>query len=239
MTGRPSAKRLGRPLLPFALLMTTLSRLFSSAAEAGPVSGLRTLELPGLWLPTGQLVACDPLAYSDPQPFTHVCPPGCYSVYLHLLPTESRIAYAELRLSVANVARWEMAVTAGQDPATLAADEIFGYPVSAGTGCFMDYSTVALLDQHDADLQAQLGDDYISYFDNYVDDELYTSADCSGDEHCLLQPYPDQPNNVAVFLSGYGDGFYATYVGLDAAGQPVKFVTEFIDAADAIQPPLG
>ena len=210
--------------------MTTIERLFSAAA--GPISGLLTLEVPSLWLPTGHIVVCDPLAYSNPQPFTRACPSGRYSVFLHLLPTESLIAYAELRLSTAAVARWEMAVTADQDPGTLATGEIFGYPVSAGLGCFMDATTVPLLDQHDADLQAQLGDEYSSYFDDYVDDELY-NPEQSGHEHCLLQPYADQENNVAVFRSGYGDGFYATYVGLDAAGQPVKFVTEFIDAEDA------
>nr|GFC28523.1 hypothetical protein [Tanacetum cinerariifolium] len=47
-----------------------------------------------------------------------------------------------------------MAVTAGQDLATLAADAVFGYPVSAGLGCFMDATTVPLLDQHNADLEA-------------------------------------------------------------------------------------
>ena len=210
--------------------MTALARLFSSAAS--PLGGLRTLALPGLWLPTGRLVACDPLAYFNPQPFTRACLPGRYAVFLHLLPAEGRVAYAELRLGTAEVARWEMAVTPGQDPATLAAGEIFGYPVSAGLGCFMDATTVALLDQHDADLQARLGDDYISYYDDYLAEHLDNAA-LAGHEHCLLQPYADQKNNVAVFQSGYGDGFYATYVGLDAADQPVKFVTEFIDAADS------
>ena len=209
--------------------MNTLARFFASAA--GPADGLRTVELPGLWLPTGRVVACDPLAYFNPQPFTRPCPPGRYAVLLHLLPAEGRIAYAELQLRSEAVVRWEMAVTAGQDLATLATGEIFGYPVSAGLGCFMDATTVALLDRHDADLQAQLGDDYISYYDDFVADELENKA-FAGHEHCLLQPYADHDNNVAVFQSGYGDGFYPTYVGLNAAGQPVKFVTEFIDVAD-------
>ena len=215
--------------------MKTLERLFSSAA--GSSAGLRTLELPGLVLPTGQVLACDPLVYSNPQPFTRTCPPGRYSVYLHLLPDNGLIAYAELRISAAAVVRWEIAVTASQDPATLEADEIFGYPVDTGSGCFMDHTTVALLEQHDADLQAQLGDDYVSYFDDYVDDELFSGPAPTSHDHCLLQPYPDRENNAAVFQSGYGDGFYATYVGLDADGQAVKFVTEFIEAEDAVLPP--
>ncbi|MFD1875708.1 DUF4241 domain-containing protein [Hymenobacter bucti] len=210
--------------------MSTITQLFADSAT--PTGNLRTLELPGLVLPTGHLVACDPLAHCDPQPFTQACPAGRYPVYLHRLPTENRIAYAELRLSLATVVRWELAVTAEQDPATLAADEIFGYPVSAGLGCFMDHPTVALLAQHDVDLEVQLGDDYVSYYDDYLAEHLENDA-LAGSEHCLLQPYADQENQVAVFQSGYGDGFYPTYVGLDAAGQPVKFVTEFIDVATA------
>ncbi|UOQ52298.1 DUF4241 domain-containing protein [Hymenobacter cellulosivorans] len=205
--------------------MTTLARLFS---DSTPPTGLQPLLVTELFLPTGQLIACDPVAYSNPQPFRQACPAGRYPVYIHLLPQDSCIAYAEVRLREAPVARWELAVTAQQDPASLGPDEIFGYPVSAGLGCFMDYATLALVEQHDADLQAELGDDYVSYYDDYVDYLLYPAA---GDQqYCTLQPYPDQENNVAVFQSGYGDGFYATYVGFDAHDQPVKYVTQFIDA---------
>jgi hypothetical protein len=80
---------------------------------------------------------------------------------------------------------------------------------------------------HDADLQAELGDSYISYYDNYVDDLLYRAE--ANYLYCTLQPYANQENNVAVFHSGYGDGVYATYVGLAEHNQPVKFITEFID----------
>ena len=204
--------------------MTTQTHLFSGY---GHPTTLQQLHVTDLLLPTGHLVACDPVAYFEPQPFRQTCPPGRYQVYVHLLPKEERLAYAELRLRDAPISRWELAVTAQQDPSTLAADEVFGYPVSAGLGCFMDQTTVALLDQHDADLQAELGDQYISYYDNYVDDLLYTAeADYL---YCTLQPYANQENNVAVFHSGYGDGVYATYAGLDEHGQPVKFITEFID----------
>lgn len=202
----------------------TLRRLFSDSAH---LTALRPLLVTELFLPTGHLVACDPVAYFDPQPFRQTCAPGRYPVYVHLLPEEERVAYAEVRLREAPVSRWELAVTTQQDPSMLAVDEVFGYPVSAGLGCFMDQTTVALLDQHDTDLQVELGDEYISYYDNYVDDLLYTTeADYL---HCTLQPYANQENNVAVFHSGYGDGVYATYAGLDEHGQPVKFITEFID----------
>jgi hypothetical protein len=202
----------------------TIYHLFSGSTH---LSTLRPLLVTELFLPTGHLVACDPVAYSNPQPFRQTCPPGRYPVYVHLLPEEERVAYAELRLRDTPISSWELAVTAQQDPSTLASDEFFGYPVSAGLGCFMDQTTVALLNQHDADLQAELGNQYASYYYDYVDDLLYTAeADYL---YCTLQPYANQENNAAVFHSGYGDGVYATYAGLDEHGQPVKFVTEFID----------
>ncbi|MCR5886612.1 DUF4241 domain-containing protein [Hymenobacter sp. J193] len=205
--------------------MTSLTRLFSDSTH---LTKLQPLLVTELFLPTGKLLACDPVAYSDPQPFRQPFLPGCYPVYIHLLPADQCIAYAELRLREGTVSRWELAVTARQDPASLAPGEIFGYPVSAGLGCFMDHSTLALVNRHDADLQAELGDAYVSYYDDYVDDLLYPAA--GSQPYCTLQPYPSQENNVAVFQSGYGDGFYATYFGLNAHDQPVKFVTEFIDA---------
>lgn len=207
------------------MLPATLMRLFSAAA---PPAGLQAFLVTELALPTGQVLACDPVADDTDVPFRQTCPPGRYPVYAHVLPGLACVAYAELRLREVPVSRWELAVTAQQDPASLEPDEIFGYPVSAGLGCFMDSATRALLTQHDDDLQAELGDDYSSYYDDYVDDLLY--PDARGRQYCTLQPYPAQPNNVAVFQSGYGDGFYATYVGFDAHDQPVKFVTEFIDA---------
>ncbi|PJJ61011.1 DUF4241 domain-containing protein [Hymenobacter chitinivorans] len=205
--------------------MTTLARLFSDSAHLTALTPHLVTEL---FLPTGQLLACDPVAYSHPQPFRQTFAPGRYPVYIHQLPEDSCIAYAEVRLREAPVSRWEMAVTAQQNLTSLAPGEIFGYPVSAGLGCFMDHATLALVEQHDADLQAELGDEYVSYYDDYVDDLLYPES--GSQQYCTLQPYPAQANNVAVFQSGYGDGFYATYVGLDEQDQPVKFITEFIDA---------
>ena len=55
--------------------------------------------MPGLWLPTGRVVACDPLAYSNPQLFTRTCPPGRYSVYLHLLLADGAVPNLALRYS--------------------------------------------------------------------------------------------------------------------------------------------
>ena len=33
--------------------------------------------------------------------------------------------------------------------------------------------------------------------------------------------------NIAIFSSGWGDGFYASYIGYDADGNICRFVTDF------------
>jgi hypothetical protein len=43
----------------------------------------------------------------------------------------------------------------------------------------------------------------------------------------VFQPEPARNPNIVAFSSGYGDGIYASYVGWDAAGDPVCVVTDF------------
>ena len=46
-----------------------------------------------------------------------------------------------------------------------------------------------------------------------------------GSRAWLLRPYGQA--NVAMFSSGWGDGFYASWFGLDEAGRVVALVTDF------------
>ncbi|GAB3637159.1 DUF4241 domain-containing protein [Hymenobacter arcticus] len=206
--------------------MQTITRLFSAAE--GPGVALLSDELPPLWLPTGRLVACDPAAHAAPLPFAHAVAPGAYPVFVHRAPDyDYALAYAELRVRPAPAVRWEMALTAGQDAATLGPEELFGYPVDTGLGCFLDAQTLVLLPAHEAALAARLGVRSANYYDHFLAPALSRAA--PGRRAATLPLYPGEPANLAVFEAGEGDGYYATYVGLDAAGQPVRFVTEFLD----------
>jgi hypothetical protein len=40
-------------------------------------------------------------------------------------------------------------------------------------------------------------------------------------------PDATKPDNVAIFSSGWGDGVYTTYVGLDEHGEVVCLLTDF------------
>ena len=43
--------------------------------------------------------------------------------------------------------------------------------------------------------------------------------------------------NIAAFSSGFGDGSYSSYWGLDAEGAPVRLVTSFDVLEEAMVPP--
>jgi hypothetical protein len=188
--------------------------------DEGLLATMRVQPLGGLIAPSGAIVACDPLTAIEPKPFAQRIAPGRYPILLsvaRLANGDERVACAQLRLSDAPVARWEMARLESQEQITLDADEFFGYGVDAGVGCFMDARAASALDAH------------------YERDESYDEALIDAMEAHRTESW-DYANvaldevsglNVVMFSSGWGDGVFASYWGYDASGAPVCLVTDF------------
>lgn len=198
-----------------------MSKLLQDLLE--PTGGaLRPQPLEPVKIVSGRVVACDPLT-SRVEPFVYEVAPGNYPVYAWHSEQEGAIAGAEMRLSDTKPVRWELAVRPGQDAASLGEDEIFGYPVDAGLGSFADEDAIRAVEMLDLRLQEELGDEYISLYDNLVEDVL--------DEHDGVwgNLAADEENglNVILFTSGYGDGVYASYWGLDEQDNVVSLLTDF------------
>lgn len=186
----------------------------------GTVTTIRVQPLGELIVPTGAIVACDPLTAIEPTPFDIHITPGRYLVMASLAADaedDQRIACVMLRLRDTPAVRWEMARLEGQSGVELRDDEFFGYPVDAGVGCFMDAHTAAALSaRYDSDegydealidaMEANRADNW-DYANVTIDDA--TRA------------------NLIMFASGWGDGVYASYWGYDAQGTPVSLVTDF------------
>ena len=169
-----------------------------------------------LILLTGQLVACDPLVAPERQPFTLRLPCGAFPVTLSVaqVGTDQRVAFASVRFSPADPTRWELLTLNGQDPATLKPDEIFGYPVDAGTGCFMDASTGAKLVERMEEQEDYFEDLIAEMQKTYV--HTWSWLDARFGE-----------GNMVAFSTGYGDGLYASYAGRDQNGEVAVVVTDF------------
>ncbi|MFJ5307830.1 DUF4241 domain-containing protein [Streptomyces sp. NPDC088350] len=196
--------------------------------ETGTVGVIHLADGGQLWLPTGQVVACDPfvcLGGGEAEPFTVAVAPGHYRVEAAVAtithrdepPSDDphlRVAAARLVIRDEPTTTWELALQPGQDLTELTEDEFYGYGVDAGTGCFYDAS---------------------------VDGSF---PECEGDEGPLWDafekdghapgPYlvtsPSTGHTLAAFGSGWGDGAYPTWIGRTAAGEVTCFVTDFFVA---------
>ena len=182
-----------------------------------------------LHITSGFLVACDPLVQPERQAFVRrVKMRGEFPVEvlqdshhaLAVLWLRDRAACATMDL------RWEPALLDGEELENLSVDEYFGYPVDAGVGCFMDAEAAAAMAEREAH-HAENGDDDFNYYDSVLAEEM-------GDD-AVADHYPlgaDTPNNMVIFRSGWGDGYYPTYWALDTNGDPVALVTDFMTIHD-------
>jgi hypothetical protein len=171
--------------------------------------------LPDLWLPAGQIVAADGFYMRQP-PFTRKIPPGRHPVEIAVaaFAGDERIAFAQIRFSGRAVARWEMALLGGQDASTLEAGECFGYPVDLATGCFADPQAAKLINQ-------------ASKWSKKFFKEVHAEMD-KVYRHTRSWAHIETPGgSAALFTSGFGDGVYPSYFGLDKTNEPVALLTDF------------
>lgn len=184
---------------------------FTLAGDGSPAS-VFVYRLPDLRLPTGRVVAADGILGGG-EPFSRSVSPGHYPLALTIaqLGTDTRVGLAILRFTDERIVKWERGVPEGQqafDP------EKIGYGVDSGTGSFCDASVQQLVIEAN---EADIG------FDEQVLDELKRTYKTTRN-----WVHIDSPNgSLAIFSSGFGDGFYTSYFGLNEAGSAVVLVTDF------------
>ena len=199
------------------------------------VRSITALRLGNVELTSGRIVASDPLVGPDRPAFVKAVPSGDYPVTLY--EAFGRIAAASMRFAEGKPVRWELALIPGQDINSLKGDEFFGYPVDAGLGCYMDADTYALIQEREKRVQAEKSSTDINYYDDVLAPEL----EANKDRYVMHRPISGKRGNVAIFWSGWGDGFYPVFWGLDAGGRPLVLFTDFgvTENADGRREPGG
>ncbi|WP_425800796.1 DUF4241 domain-containing protein [Desulfitobacterium sp. Sab5] len=197
---------------------------------------LELLELGDLHLLTGRIVACDPLVFlGDWKIFSKSVKPGKYPVTVCVAKTAQsgdRYAIVQVKFSDSIPTRWEMALTTEQNPSELKQDgDYFGYPVDAGLGCFCDEESQTLYKEFDK-----------QFYDSHPEGNIYD--DFFADEFKKNAVNPDDPRdigdwlnfyipgtenrNVIMFHSGYGDGYYPCYWGVDNSNKICSLIVDFM-----------
>jgi hypothetical protein len=213
-----------------AMDLKKLSSNFSIFTEGPDFLLSRNLvELPigDLPLPDGKLVALDPLVQADRQAFTRTVKPGTYPVsFIRANGAYNRPGFIVIRFSKSPVTHFELALLAEQNPSTLTGDQFFGIPVDAGVAAFANSSFATDQAKREAEERRKAGDDYVSYYDDVLFEDL---PGTEGDESVLHRPFENGEGAVAIAQSGWGDGHYPVFWGLDKDGKPaLAFIELFV-----------
>ncbi|MCC3763329.1 DUF4241 domain-containing protein [Glycomyces sp. TRM65418] len=184
---------------------------------------IEPVELDKTVLPTGRVVGCDPLVDPESLPYLVTVEPGAYPLIAWVAvlskdgkETDRRVAALELRIGDAPAVAWEMAVANPDlNVEELDSDGYFGYPVDAGCGTLADEAALRPLGEWDYDRTEEV---------------LIDEADWEGPVPGLASAVTDPTTgaNVVLVGSGWGDGSYPTFIGRDADGAVVRFVTDFL-----------
>jgi hypothetical protein len=198
-------------------VFTMFARPSAARSFDTPVS-LAVEDVGVLVLPSGGLVASDAFII-DGTPFTLDVPAGRYPVSVlrsDFQDGDRRIAAALVRVADGDPVRWELALVPGQDPTSLAPDEIFGYGVDSGTGAFTSPEAVAWLKDE-------------SRYTAYSDELLAAIPGKTLTDPLTAVVTPDGAGgaNVVAFAAGFGDGAYPSYAGFDGDGALVVVLTDF------------
>lgn len=179
---------------------------------------LEHVDCGSLWLPSGQIAACDGFICIDVPAFERTVPAGRYPVLLTVAHFDSGSRYfalATVRFSAASPTRWENALCPGQVFDKLKPDQFFGYPVDSGVGCFASPDALAMM------AAEQSGD---ALFERITNQMRQNAANAPEWANVELR---DGAANLVLFSAGVGDGIYGSHWGLDDAGAIACLTTDF------------
>lgn len=180
---------------------------------------IEKIEAGKLKLITGKIIATDPILMYDDQSYSKKVAPGIYSVYVYNGKTEKRKAQtilAELRLNENTPVKWEIALFKGENASSFAHDEFMGYEVENGLGCFMDEHVMDMLDVMD--------EEELARYEKNIKDCIRQSKTSSAD--ILIDKKTG--SNIIVFASGWNEGVFPTYYGLDKQNNVARLITDFM-----------
>ena len=192
-----------------------LSQLLTDAPEVRTDIGLTRLEsrvIGELTLPSGRIIACDPMVEPDLPPFAVTVPPGTWPVGVTIAhaPDDQRIAAAWIRVSTVEPVRWEAAQRTGRPER-----ESPAYGVDSGIGGFVSPEGAAVF-------ATQLDDDTIETFQTALEAAYVPTR-----EWAVVPIAGTDGLNIAACSSGLGDGSYASFWGYDPEGRVVCLLTDF------------
>ncbi len=197
-----------------------------------------------IYLPSGKIVTADPFISDHTKPFVKTVTPGTYPVNLYFKKqgeNHYRIAFSKIKFKQEKATRWILALTEGDKVETvqnLKDGEILGFPVDAGLAFFADDETHKIYLKKSDELYS--GEELFNYYDDVLYDEMvaasagsiYGSKDGDWANHI---PDKSFKGNMIIHASGWGDGYYPTYWGLNNNNEIVELAMDFFVVSEQEQ----
>lgn len=214
-----------------------LNAYFAEPEIAGKV--LAVMDIGPCSVPSGRLLVRDPLVSlgrREERPYFLTAPAGSYRTEICVVEPSggdcARYAAVRLRFTDRPAAAFYEALTGCEKLDTLGEGDYFGFPVDAGLGCicdkaaheaFCDFCSQWEREHPDGNLY----DDYFAalFAENY---EKHPKFQRPGGDW-LNWTIPGTPYQMPMFQSGFGDGIYPAYWGIDEMGAVCQIVVHFID----------
>jgi hypothetical protein len=191
-----------------------------TVSSLGDPADLSVIEAGTLVLPTGRVTASDVYLFDQP-PLARTVPPGRYPVLLlHADYAEGEaVAAAMARFDAGDPVRWEPATAAGVDPSAVDPDSFGSYGVDSGTAAFAA-----------AEAAERLADGDDALWETYGERVTQALFPAEGEYRLSAEVFADPTTgaNIIAFSSGFGDGGYPAWFGLDGDGRPLVLLTEFV-----------
>lgn len=170
-----------------------------------------THDLGKITIESGKIIACDPINLSNGIAFKQTFPIGRFPVQLAMakFSKEERVAYSRILFSDNAVAKWELALKPGQKPISLTDTIFYCYSVDASMAVFID----------------EAANKVFSPKANAEWESVFIAKTINSNYRGFIHKIDN--SNFAAFMTGYGDGCYATYIGFDNQGNVCRLITDF------------
>nr|WP_315200307.1 DUF4241 domain-containing protein [uncultured Flavobacterium sp.] len=191
------------------------------------------LSIGNLNLPSGKIIVCDPLVYTELIPLSKNVSPGNYPIKIYIAKTKEsgdRFALAKLEISDKKAVKWILALRENENSNELKEDDsFFGFSVDAGLASFFDYKTGLEFEKFQKEFYKKNSTKNI--YDDFFETEFKKNAVNKNDSkdvgNWINYTFPKTELNIPMFQSGFGDGLYPAYWGIDANGKITSLIIDF------------
>ena len=187
---------------------------------------IEKIRLTDIYIPSGKIVVTDPLVIPDLSPLNRKINPGKYPVILNIAKSTEwgdRVAIVVMKILNEKAVKFEPALRDGNK------DGYSEFSVDSGLCAIYDEETAKLYEEFEDNFyeNSPNGNIYDDFFADLFKLNAQTSDPKDVGDWLDFKLPNGKEHNMAMFQSGFGDGSYPVYWGIDSTGNICSIVIDF------------